>query len=997
MEDVEAQRQAGQTSSPKSNRSPLGKLPWQARTQSNEEVKKPIKRASTGNQDEANLSNNQPLTINLTDIQRSPIEGSSSNRDASTSKKMMLSPVGSLNATSIPTSATIFSTSDRPELQTMESYAVGRSRTEGGFNSRKDGSSFQRNLFKSPTMKLQRSRSQKRSNSTDERIKSRRSLSKSRKNEVTSPLISPDHRFVASPGSFEFGDIPNKAQVPPAPVNAGGQNDNEEPHETATAMGEVPKPLKQRLSEFHAKYPGLNALPNPLLPIVAFPGQGSGRMSEFAQEAPLWSRQPYKIFYFIYFGLSVGFVFLPWFAIVSIFPSKRERPSWTWKKSTLIKLYRHGTRLTFRTHTSLSRDLTKEVPHSKTVRAKFVWVEGLSEDFVRGELKRMLEIQGLSTVRTCGFWYGERDGGGGVGHKASQDEKVIYHLHGGAYWIGTAHEDDVTSAVNVQVLKALDQIYSNRLPSSDEVGKKEIQTANGQPSPHPPEGGPGAGSGGVCKRAFSLDYRLCVPGRPEVGSFPAPLADAVAGYRYLVNECDFEPKNIIVAGDSAGGNLALALCRYLRDEKLDGLKVPGAMLLLSPWADTSRSHSGPISRPNTLDSVWRNRKSDIIANSAAFRNTAVSALLGKMPARETYRNPYLSSISLQLDAKNGGVGPSYGFEGFPKRIYICTGTAEISHDQHLTLAYRLAAGTTHRVPIHEGDKCSEEADPYEMAARLQYPRPENHEVTIWPSAQNTPIATPMSDDSRSWEGRRVPGVNKNGKMENQQKGGSAVPSSIRQDTPEASEKNRKQLSEQVKSASGAAFEVTMSALEAVSSRLKNADGYVPRISRLKSEGINQTSGERSSIQRVDGGIGSNTDEVEAGEGKNSSKVKEKDTANNAHTTHREAERKDEANDQSSTTFTQLPQKEEELRDDEVNENGRTNEVPPTSSFFTPFTQPLSRAGGQSQSYFDLGGEDRSVVLDESIDAIHDFTLFDWFEPERGQTWGRIAKWIDEDI
>ncbi|PWN38316.1 alpha/beta-hydrolase [Meira miltonrushii] len=435
-------------------------------------------------------------------------------------------------------------------------------------------------------------------------------------------------------------------------------------------------------------------------------------MSEFAQEAPLWSRQPYKIFYFIYFGLSVGFIFLPWFAIVSIFPSKRERPSWTWKKSTLVKLYRHGTRLTFRTHTSLSRDLTKEVPHSKTVRAKFVWVEGLSEDFVRGELKRMLEIQGLSTVRTCGFWYGERDGGGGVGQKASPNEKVIYHLHGGAYWIGTAHEDDVTSAVN-----------------------KELQTTN-------------AGSGGVCKRAFSLDYRLCVPGRPEVGSFPAPLADAVAGYRYLVNECNFEPKNIIVAGDSAGGNLALALCRYLRDEKLDGLKVPGAMLLLSPWADTSRSHSGPIARPNKLDTVWRNRKSDIIANSAAFRNTAVSALLGKMAARETYRNPYLSSISLQLDAKNGGAGPSYGFEGFPKRTYICTGTAEISHDQHLTLAYRMAAGTALRVPMHEGDKCSEDADPYEMAARLQYPRPENHEVTIWPSAQNTPITTPISDDSR---------------------------------------------------------------------------------------------------------------------------------------------------------------------------------------------------------------------------------------------------------
>lgn len=988
MEDVEAQRQTGEPSSPKSIRSPLGKLPWQSRTQSNEEVKKPTKRASTGNQDNLNSSNTPPLRINVTDLHHDPSVGSS-NRDASGSKRMMLSPVASPDATAIPASATIFNKSDRPDLQMMESYAVGRSRTEGGFSPRKDGSYLQRNLFKSPTMKLQRSRSQRRSMSTDERTKPRRSLSRPRKSELTSPIV-PDHHNIISHGSPGEGDVPNKAHIPPAPAQ-DGQDGNQESHETATAMGEVPKPLKQRLSEFHAKYPGLSALPNPLLPIVAFPGQGAGRMSEFAQEAPLWSRQPYKILYFIYFGLSVGLIFLPWFAIVSIFPSKRERPSWTWKKSTLVKLYRHGTRLTFRTHTSLSRDLTKEVPHSKTVRAKFVWVEGLSEDFVRGELKRMLEIQGLATVRTCGFWYGERDGGGGVGQKASPNEKIIYHLHGGAYWIGTAHEDDVTSAVNVQILKALDRIYSNRLPSTNEAGKRENQTANGPPSPHPPEGGPGAGSGGVCKRAFSLDYRLCVPGRPEVGSFPAPLADAVAGYRYLVNECNFEPKNIIVAGDSAGGNLALALCRYLRDEKLDGLEVPGAMLLLSPWADTSRSHSGPISRPNTLDTVWRNRKSDIIANSAAFRNTAVSAVLGKMAARETYRNPYLSSISLQLDAKHGGAGPSYGFEGFPKRTYICTGTAEISHDQHLTLAYRMAAGTELRVPIHEGDKCSKDADPYEMAARLQYPRPENHEVTIWPSAQNTPITTPMSDDSRSWEGRRVPGVNKTVKGEVQQKDDSA-----RQYPPETNEKTGKQLSEHVKSARDTAFDATVSALDAVSSRLKNADGYVPRIARLKNEQTTETPSEQMSQQRMDG-EGSNSKDVEAGEGENTIKVKEKDTATNAHTTHREAERKDEANDHSSTTFAQLPQKDEEV-DDGANLNGVSeNRVPSSSSFVTPFTQPLSRAGGQSQSYFDLGGEDRSVVLDECIDGIHDYTLFDWFEPERSQTWSRIARWIDEDI
>lgn len=170
-----------------------------------------------------------------------------------------------------------------------------------------------------------------------------------------------------------------------------------------------------------------------------------------------------------------------------------------------------------------------------------------------------------------------------------------------------------------------------------------------------------------------------------------------------------------------------------------------SLLLLSPWADTSRSHSGPISAPNKLSTVYTNRETDIISNSLSFRNTAVSALLGNMEARETYKNPYLSSISLQLTQDKGGAGPSWGFEGFPKQVYICTGTAELSHDQHQTLAYRMAGGSRQRVPIVIGSQLGENVDPYEMAARLSYPRPSEHEISLWPSVQNTPEGSMHAD------------------------------------------------------------------------------------------------------------------------------------------------------------------------------------------------------------------------------------------------------------
>ncbi|KZT08648.1 uncharacterized protein LAESUDRAFT_648554 [Laetiporus sulphureus 93-53] len=82
-------------------------------------------------------------------------------------------------------------------------------------------------------------------------------------------------------------------------------------------------------------------------------------------------------------------------------------------------------------------------------------------------------------------------------------------------------------------------------------------------------------------RVFALDYRLA----PET-RFPGPLHDAVSAYLRLVDDLHIPPENIIVAGDSAGGALSLALMMYLRD---NDYPLPSAAILMSPWVDLTMS------------------------------------------------------------------------------------------------------------------------------------------------------------------------------------------------------------------------------------------------------------------------------------------------------------------------------------------------------------------------------------------------------------------------
>ncbi len=77
-------------------------------------------------------------------------------------------------------------------------------------------------------------------------------------------------------------------------------------------------------------------------------------------------------------------------------------------------------------------------------------------------------------------------------------------------------------------------------------------------------------------KVFSLLYSLA-PKHP----FPTALNESVSLFQYLLEQ-GFAPENIMIAGDSAGGGLALATALYLRDHDLP---LPKAIVTMSAWTN----------------------------------------------------------------------------------------------------------------------------------------------------------------------------------------------------------------------------------------------------------------------------------------------------------------------------------------------------------------------------------------------------------------------------
>lgn len=146
---------------------------------------------------------------------------------------------------------------------------------------------------------------------------------------------------------------------------------------------------------------------------------------------------------------------------------------------------------------------------------------------------------------------------------------------------------------------------------------------------------------------YCFDYRLA----PE-NPYPAAVEDAVKVWNYLML-LGYGAKDVILTGDSAGGNLALVLCLKL---KAAGRMLPRGLVLMSPWTDLTSSGESFESKAEldpVLDPGYIDRMVTAYAAGRDLKDPFVSPLFGDFQGfPPTYiqvgENEILLSDSLRL-------------------------------------------------------------------------------------------------------------------------------------------------------------------------------------------------------------------------------------------------------------------------------------------------------------------------------------------------------------
>ncbi|KAF9258584.1 alpha/beta-hydrolase [Marasmius fiardii PR-910] len=299
------------------------------------------------------------------------------------------------------------------------------------------------------------------------------------------------------------------------------------------------------------------------------------------------AKEPFKGLY-VFQRLFTTLLLVPyWVFKYLILPrSYRPRPSWSIRQIVFVNFTRRIYRVTevAGVHWG-TRNPDEEPGHTELKETRFEWAPPLEQRLRRGVV---VDRYGKVPFKRVGTFVWPKERPVGVmdpkcttEQSSSEDDIPVVgiYMHGGGYCQMSAHENARTSHIPRRLMK--DKLFS-------EIYAVEYRLLQHAPLP------------AVIIDAATVyahvvkKYYLNVPSPPTSSSPPNGSNTAIPALNGQ-KKC-----KIVLLGDSSGGNLVLALARWIRDE--EQLPLPDGLLLFSPSCDASHafpaSTSFYIPRPN---------------------------------------------------------------------------------------------------------------------------------------------------------------------------------------------------------------------------------------------------------------------------------------------------------------------------------------------------------------------------------------------------------------
>ncbi|KAI8624563.1 alpha/beta hydrolase fold-3 domain-containing protein [Xylariaceae sp. FL1651] len=317
---------------------------------------------------------------------------------------------------------------------------------------------------------------------------------------------------------------------------------------------------------------------------------------------PPLSYQPLRFIFQLFYVIKIVSL-LPYYAVRAAVPSFRPHPTWNARQTFMTCIVYHLLDLTSRI--GITETLTLS-PRREGQR--FQVIHPAAPDLYSG----LLASSKIKPAVIGGTWYPR------IPDADVANKRVYLHFHGGAFIQGDGRD-----------------------ATCGPIAAKLIEK-------------------GGAEAVFSVQYRLS--GYGGLNPFPAALQDALSSYLHLLYTMHIPASQIMLAGDSSGGNLAVALLRYLHDFGTTiNVPNPKCAVLISPWVE-----------PFYYDTaVNPHRETDFLPATYGYWGANIYA--GSWP--EARSDPYVTPLDNAFQT--------------PVPIFASAGTAELFYDRILEWAEQM--------------------------------------------------------------------------------------------------------------------------------------------------------------------------------------------------------------------------------------------------------------------------------------------------------------------